>query len=154
MTESEWQNSDKPWPMLTFLLDRTGIPTFRRFALECCRRVLHLIADDQQRERIRDLERLATDEIEDHPIIASAQRSAEQAATWAAYALAASNAADADSFARAAIHAAVVFGPFEAEHDPIATLNKMQFDGRKVEAEWAAQADILRRIVNPFPRNK
>jgi hypothetical protein len=47
MTEAEWLASADPTPMLEFLRSRARLdPRLRRFAVECCRRIGHLITDD------------------------------------------------------------------------------------------------------------
>jgi hypothetical protein len=47
MTESEWLACTDPQKMLEFLRDKARLdPRLRRLAVECCRRIRHLITDE------------------------------------------------------------------------------------------------------------
>ena len=49
MTEQEWIECTDPEVMMEFLGEKKLDPRLRRFAVECCRRVRHLIILDNRR---------------------------------------------------------------------------------------------------------
>jgi hypothetical protein len=52
MTEAEWLACADPTPMLEFLRDRVSARKMRLFAVACCRRMWHLLADERSRKAI------------------------------------------------------------------------------------------------------
>jgi hypothetical protein len=61
MTEREWFNATEPMAMLLFLR-RSGKASDRKlrlYAVACCRRIWHLLADEQLREAVDAAERVA-----------------------------------------------------------------------------------------------
>src|SRR5271165_3639120 len=59
MTEQEWLQSTDPHPMLVFLVkNEASYRKLRLFAVACCRRVWHLISEEQVRELIEFAKRL------------------------------------------------------------------------------------------------
>jgi hypothetical protein len=59
MTEADWLAATDPAPMLDFLRDRASGRRLRLFACACCRRVLHLMADERSRAAVGEAERHA-----------------------------------------------------------------------------------------------
>lgn len=47
MTEKEWLVCTDPAKMLDFFRESRLDPRLRRFAVECCRRIRHLIAEEE-----------------------------------------------------------------------------------------------------------
>ncbi len=148
MTKAEWDESANPLPMLRFLAQQAGTPTFRRFARECCRRVEHFVPADE-RWKLEKLDELASGEeaLEDHGLVAKSVEAAANAAGWCAYAQATNDEAGRASFARAAVHSALIFGPFEMDHDPCSDLARYKWDSGRINAEYAEQANLLRRMA-------
>jgi hypothetical protein len=151
MTKDEWDRRDSPLPMLRFLTQRAGIPTFRLFAYECCRRVESLIPAEE-RWKLDKLAELASGEegLENRPTVADSVRAAEYVAAWCAFAQATDDHAGKVSFARAAVQAALIFGALEPGHNPYGDIGRFKPNADKVNAEYAVQAVLLRRLA---PRN-
>jgi hypothetical protein len=59
MTEEEWLICRDPEPMLEFLRDRASSPSFRRFAVACCRRIWQLFAHEESRRAVQIAEAYA-----------------------------------------------------------------------------------------------
>jgi hypothetical protein len=59
MTEAEWLACTRPQRMLSFLRESRPDRKFRLFALACCRRIWHLLADARSRQAVEFAERLA-----------------------------------------------------------------------------------------------
>jgi hypothetical protein len=146
MTKEEWDQSTNPMPMLRFLTQQAGTPTFRRFACECCRRVERWIPDEERWKVLMTAD-LGDTVPEEHPLVAESVETAANVATWCAYAQATDDKAGKLSFARAAAHAALIRGPYEVGHDPCSDFGRFKWDTERIDAEYAAQADILRRLA-------
>jgi len=107
-TGEEWQASDDPDPMLTFLRDPMlarlrGKPSerkFRLFAVACCRRVWHLLGHDRNRQRVELAEQYADGEVPEHAVedAASGGHDGSGGPTEAAFWCCAEDAFDAASF--------------------------------------------------------
>jgi hypothetical protein len=52
MTEEEWRASIDPWQMLSFVGGQASEQQLRLFALACCRRIEHLLSEDQSRQAV------------------------------------------------------------------------------------------------------
>jgi hypothetical protein len=52
MNEKRWLASVELMPMLKFLRGKAGTRTVRLFAVACCRRIWHLLTDDQTRQAV------------------------------------------------------------------------------------------------------
>jgi hypothetical protein len=59
MTESEWLACTDSTPMLEFLRDKATERKWRLFAVACCRRIWHLLADEHSQDAVALAERLA-----------------------------------------------------------------------------------------------
>src|SRR5262249_832769 len=53
VTEQDWLTCDDHREMLQFLTGRTGVRTFRLFALACCHRIAHRITDARSWDAIK-----------------------------------------------------------------------------------------------------
>ena len=61
MTEAEWLQSPKPYPMLGFLHGKMDARRMRLFACACCRQVWPVLRDARSRKAVRKLEEFADD---------------------------------------------------------------------------------------------
>jgi hypothetical protein len=59
MTEAEWLAATGPEPMLEFLCDKASERKLRLFACGCCRRVWHLLTNEESRGAVEVAERFA-----------------------------------------------------------------------------------------------
>jgi hypothetical protein len=164
MTESEWLASSDPAPML--LLDGLENPDraltrkLRLFAAACCRRIWHLLPDEDSRRRLEWLERFADGaatetELQDAlPSIGPGTFSySPESRRYVAFGHSCS--VDPAEKARLAVLASAGAGPalfqlrYGRAHAVDAVWRHAGPAARK--AEWAAQADLLRCILgNPF----
>lgn len=62
MTEEDWHNCGDPEPLLHFLRDKGSNRKWRLFALGCCRRIEHLIADERSCRTVEVASRYADGE--------------------------------------------------------------------------------------------
>jgi hypothetical protein len=149
MTESEWLTSADPDAMLKAVGRRLSARKKRLFACACCRRILHLIPDARAREALEVSERFADS------AATRTQLAAACSMAWEAYEEAMSAEAPEEPFAEAVeaacgrkLDAAAVAHTARLEEcyaEP--TPEEMAF----TEAEWVAQAELLRDLVgNPF----
>jgi hypothetical protein len=56
MTEPEWLASAEPWPMLEVLRDKASDRKLRLFGCACCRRILHLLPEQANRDLVAAVE--------------------------------------------------------------------------------------------------
>jgi hypothetical protein len=61
MTESEWLECTDPTPMLEFLRGKVSDRQWRLFTCACCRRIWHLLANEQGQQLVIAAERSADD---------------------------------------------------------------------------------------------
>jgi hypothetical protein len=141
MTEAEWNACTDPGPMLQFLRGRVSRRKLRLFAVACCRRIWHLLADERSRHAVTTSEGHADGLVRRKELAESRSKAlatvADSARTPAAFA--------ATSAARPVVAAAWV-----------ALLARNAVPGGQglppgPEAEAAAQVAILRDLLgNPF----
>src|SRR5436309_2837875 len=81
MTEAEWLACDDPRPMLEHLRGRASDRKLRLFAVACCRRVWHLLADKAYWNTVLVAERFADGQAIQREL-AAARALAEQVAMW------------------------------------------------------------------------
>jgi hypothetical protein len=139
--------------MLHFLADRAGLPVFSDFTRECCRRVEHLVPEDD-RHRLPGLEYVADSRpfrrfgnLLGRGVVDVVE--ADKAAGWAAVAKATTGDA-AGACASAAVACASVAGSFGSENDARLRLADAPQDRERFLKERAAQADLLRSMCDPF----
>ncbi len=150
MSEQEWRSWADPVAMLDFLADRAGIPLFRRFALECCRRIEHLIRPyEGGRYALQVLQTMAEEDVEDGEV-SDAVETARTVAIWAARAAGASG-PTARGCALVAVYSATVGKDRLAALDAAwALVRQTGLDRGRVAQERRAQADLLRSLCHPF----
>ncbi len=142
MTESAWLACTDPHPMLMFLTGRVSDRKLRLFACGCCRRIWHLLTDEQSRKAVEVAERYAEGDLNDDDLnTACAAVGAASMYSLGCPAAAAEAAAEAtwghDAFG----------GPY---HASLLTYNVSYAVGEAV-SESIAQCDLLRDVNgNPF----
>src|ERR1700716_1201182 len=92
MTEAEWLACTDPQPMLEFLRGKAGDRKLRLFAVACCRRIWHLLAEEWSRQAGGLVEKHADGMCSDEQLEEAAKR-AGWAAAWAGQGCAAEAAA-------------------------------------------------------------
>jgi hypothetical protein len=61
LTEADWRACVDPGPLLHFLCDKGSARRWRLFAVACCRRIGHLLADERSRRAVEVAARYADD---------------------------------------------------------------------------------------------
>ncbi len=150
MREAEWLASRDPEAMLRFLADKAGEPTFRKFALECCRRAEHLLTGEAARETLGGLARMAAGHYQNDPDASDPLEGTISASKWAALAAATTDPVAAGAYADGAVCAAVYYENTGAELRAKSYIGRVKEDRARFDAERAAQADLLRSIADPF----
>jgi len=79
MTEAEWNACTDPGPMLEFLRGKASDRKLRLFAVACCRRIHHLLADDRSQRALDVAEKFADG------LCSEAERLEAEALAWSAY---------------------------------------------------------------------
>lgn len=82
MTEAEWLACTDPRPMLEFLRDKASDRKLRLFAVACCRRIEHLIADERSGKAIEVAERYADGVADDAELRTSRFMALDAERTW------------------------------------------------------------------------
>jgi hypothetical protein len=154
MTTREWSESPDPQAMLDCTRDRVTKGTLRPFALTCCSRVLDRVDEEHKREGITRLECLIDGRRVDGDDVGNVRSDTNDAALVAALAVAAWD----ETTARARAVVAVQSGAFSGSVGPKAQakayLEGAFLDQGRFNNERREQADILRRLVNPFAATK
>jgi hypothetical protein len=78
VTEADWQTCPDPEPLLHFLRDKGSARKWRLFAVACCRRIGHLMADERSRQAVEVAARYADGAATEQELDA-ARRAAQQA---------------------------------------------------------------------------
>ena len=151
MNIRDWMACTDPESMLQFLGDRAGMPAFRRFAVECCRRLDDLIPKESTyRTEFDRLDCLTSGTFEDHTEIAEALDGALHASHFAAMARATEGEVAA-ACAVAAVYCALLDGGSLATVNHARSLLKGAPASRaRYDEERRAQADLLRDLARPF----
>jgi hypothetical protein len=71
MTESEWVECNDPVQLLEFLRGKASDRCLRLFCAACCRRVWHLLVDEQSRAAVEIVERFADGQATDNELEAA-----------------------------------------------------------------------------------
>jgi hypothetical protein len=155
VTEAEWLSGADPAPMLAFLYGKASDRKLRLFAVACCRRIWHLLADGRSRTAVEVAERyadgLASDEeLKNAADAADAVWHGEMERALAEGTWDWGNRAPPYTAAAAAYNAAIDtgwWGAAPAFRTPHEIALEVTGD---TGTEAAAQSVLLREIFNPF----
>jgi len=151
MNKQDWMDCTDPEPMLQFLADRAGVPIFRQFAVECCRRLDDLIPKGSTyRTEFDRLDCLTSGTFEDDTGIAEALEGALHASHFAAMARATEGEVAAACGVAAVYRALLDGGSFAAVNHARSLLKGAPKYRARYDEERRAQSDLLRDLARPF----
>jgi hypothetical protein len=153
MTEAEWLANQYPYSMVHFLIGKATERKLRLLAVACCRRIIHLVEDEQSRLAIEVFEQYADNQASEEQLRAAEQDVASEApkARGAAARKAASATANAAGVGLGSLGHVFRAAARALARDPSRRLSGLAAWDEATTAERQVQAELCRDIFgNPF----
>jgi hypothetical protein len=153
MNEHQWLKCVAPQQMLLFAGAKRGVNgrKLRLFECACCRRIWHLLADERSRHAVETAERYSDGQANEQDLgdaVTAARNIVSQTDSYSNYhAKSAAAAAATPDLRDLMLAGGIAAAKAIAFHRSLHT----QYDGHVAQAEWDAQARLVRDIFgNPF----
>ncbi len=153
MTETHWPTCGNPEAMLNTLTDAASPRKLRLYAINCCRRIWHLMHDPRCRHAVEVAQRFVDGQATPSELEAAGRTVASVARVWGEIASPVARSTFAlGGAAWAATRASAWLAAWDAAYDA-RTVARDNIKGTDWESERAWQAELLRDLIgNPFRR--